>query len=245
MSDPSSVSPDPEQTDVGAATDALGWDSILRMIGLVAVVLVMVWLVFNIRLPEVEVLRERIGDFGWWSWLVFVGTYAAVALTPIPVTIMALTAGVLFGTVAGSLLSVVGSMVGSIGAYWIARGLGKETALRLLGARRASLEKRLDSAGFEAVFTLRILPGMPYWPVNYGAGALGVSFREFTIASAVASLPGQVSLVAVGSFAADPSVPKGVVVVTAWAVTLALTIWAWRAWRGTSSRPLPGAGIGT
>lgn len=201
----------------------------------------MVWLAFNVRLPGREVLRAEIDGFGWWSWLVFVGAYAAVALTPIPVSLMALTGGVLFGALTGSILSVIGSMVGSVGAYWIARALGKETVLRLLGSRRATLEKRLDSAGFEAVFTLRVLPGMPYWPVNYGAGALGVPFREFTTASAVASVPGQVSLVSIGAFAANPSVPTGIIVVVAWAVVIALTIWAWRSWKGTSSRRLPGS----
>lgn len=230
---------DPSGTPDGSETPF--WEAALRAAGLVAGVLVMVWLAFNVRLPERDVLRAEIDSFGWWSWLVFVGVYAAVALTPIPVTLMALTGGVLFGALTGSILSVIGAMVGSVGAYWVARGLGKETVLRLLGSRRATLEKRLDSAGFEAVFTLRVLPGMPYWPVNYGAGAFGVPFREFAVASAVASVPGQVSLVSIGAFAAKPSVPTGFIVAIAWAVVLALTIWSWRAWKGTSSRPLPGS----
>jgi uncharacterized membrane protein YdjX (TVP38/TMEM64 family) len=154
---------------------------------------------------------------------------------------MALTAGVLFGTVTGSVLSVLGSMVGSFGAYWIARALGKETIFRLLGRHRASLEKRLDSAGFEAIFTLRVLPGIPYWPVNYAAGALGIPSRVFAVASAIASVPGQVSLVAIGAFVANPTMIRGSIVILSWAITIALTIWAARAWKGTASRPLPGS----
>lgn len=223
------------------ASGWLTWDSGLRVAGLAAVVLAMVWLALNVRLPDLEVLRETIESFGWWSWLVFVGAYAAIALTPIPITLMALTAGVLFGTVTGSLLSVLGSMVGSFGAYWIARALGKETVFRLLGSRRYSLEKHLKSAGFEAIFTLRVLPGLPYWPINYAAGALGVRTRVFATASAIASIPGQVSLVSIGAFLAEPGIVRGAAVVVSWAVTISLTIWAWRAWRGTASKPLPGA----
>lgn len=202
----------------------------------------MVWLAFNVSLPSVGQLRDWIDGFGWGSRLVFVVAYAVVALTPIPVTVMSVTGGVLFGVIEGSVLSLVGVIAGCLGAYWIARGLGKGTVLRLLGRHRVTVEEQLGSAGFAAVFTLRVLPGLPYWPINYGAGALGVPYREFAIATVVASVPGQVSLVAVGAFAATPNMLHGVVVALAWAVVVLMTVWAWRAWKGTSSRPLPGSG---
>lgn len=216
--------------------------SLVRAGALLGVVLLMVWLAFNVSLPSVGQLRDWIDGFGWGSRLVFVVAYAVVALTPIPVTVMAVTGGVLFGVIEGSVLSLVGAVAGCLGAYWIARGLGKGTVLRLLGRHRVTVEEQLGSAGFAAVFTLRVLPGLPYWPINYGAGALGVPYREFAIATVVASVPGQVSLVAVGAFAATPNMLHGVVVALAWAVVVLMTVWAWRAWKGTSSRPLPGSG---
>lgn len=196
----------------------------------------MVWLVFNVELPDRDTLRSTIEGFGWWSWLVFVAAYALVALTPIPVTLMALTGGALFGVFVGSLLSVAGAMVGSVMAYWIAHFLGKDMVLGLLGSHRDTLETYLGSAGFQAVFTLRVLPGMPYWPINYGSGALNVPFREFTWASAIASVPGQISLVAVGAFAASPSIPGAVVVGIAWAAVIVLTVVAGRAWKRSMRR---------
>lgn len=201
----------------------------------------MVWLVFNVQLPDRQQLLADIRGFGWWSWLVFLSLYTAIALTPIPVTIMALTGGVLLGPILGSVLSVAASMLGSIGAYWLARAVSKDTVMGWLGHRAAELERRLTTGGFEAVFTLRILPGMPYWPVNYGAGAFGVRFRDFAVASAIASIPGQIAIVAIGNFAARPGVGAGIIVGVAWAVTLGLTIWAWRAWRGKAKYPLPGS----
>lgn len=223
--------------------DSSSWESLLRFGGLVVVILAMVWLAFNVRIPELPVLRDQIEGFGWLSWLVFIAAYAVVGLTPIPISLMALTGGVLFGPVAGTLLSVAGSMLGNTGAYGIARGLGKETVLRLLGSHRRTVEKRLASAGFETLFALRVMPGLPYWPVNYGAGALGVRFSPFVTSSLIASIPGQASLVSVGAFAAEPSVVMGIVVLVSWAVVVALTVWAWRAAKGSSSRPLPGAGL--
>ena len=91
------------------------------------------------------------------------------------------------------------------------------------------------------MFTLRVLPGMPYWPINYAAGALGVPFQVFAISSLVASIPGQVSLVAIGAFLGQPTVAMGVVVALAWVVVIVMTIWAWRAWKGIARFPLPGS----
>ena len=154
--------PDSSHTDDGFP--------VIRTIGLVIVALVMIWLALTVRLPGTDALRDRIDDFGFWSWAVFILVYAGVALTPIPVTVMALAGGLLFGVTIGSVLSVIGAMLGSLAGYAIARGLGRETVLQLLGSRRKTLEERLEDAGFEAVFTLRVLPGMPYWPINYAAG---------------------------------------------------------------------------
>ena len=84
--------------------------SILRTAALVLVVAAFVWLALTVRLPGVDELRAQLDGFGWWSWLAFTVLYAAVALTPIPVTIMAVTAGVLFGAIEGTVLSVVGAL---------------------------------------------------------------------------------------------------------------------------------------
>lgn len=232
---------DPGRSGTDAARRGSRHGTALRVAALVAVAVAIIWVAATVRLPDLDDLRERIEGFGWWSWLVFIAAYAVVALTPIPVTIMALLGGLLFGVVAGSLLSVIGAVIGSIGAYWIARALGRTTIMRLLGRHAEKLEDRLDeSSGFAAVFTLRVMPGMPYWPVNYGAGALGVPSRMFSIASLVASVPGQVSLVAIGAFIAAPSFWSGAVVVLSWAVVLGFTIWAWRSWRGKAEHSLPG-----
>lgn len=236
-----------EQTDPDD-TGLLG--SVLRVGLLVAVVFFMLWLVLNVDLPtlsdvqaDVAMLRSTIADFGWWALPAFAVAYALVAVTPIPVTIMAVSAGILFGTIQGSLLSIAGVLLGSWGAYWLARALGRSLVRRLLGDRFAGLEEKLDSQGFEGVFLLRVMPGMPYWPINYGSGAFGVPQRDFVVATGMAAIPGQVSLVAIGAFAISPSVVNGIVVVLSWAVVLVMTIWAYRSLRGTSSRDLPGSGL--
>lgn len=211
--------------------DNISWESVVRNTALVVVVLVMLWLLFNVELPPAEQLQERIEAFGWVSWLVFIGLYALVALTPIPVTIMAVAGGLIFGVVLGSVFSVIGVFIGSWGAYWLARALGTEAVRKVLGKYSEKIESRLDGAGFEAVCTLRLVPGIPYWPVNYGSGAFGITQRDFLPASLIAVIPGQVSLVSLGAFVADPTFIHGAVVVVSWIVVLVMTVWAYKRWK--------------
>ncbi|WP_261623302.1 TVP38/TMEM64 family protein [Nesterenkonia marinintestina] len=223
------------------AGDGPDWGVILRGGALVLAVLGMVWMAFNVSLPSLGTLHAWIESLGWGARFGFVGLYAVVAMTPIPVTIMAITGGVLFGVVEGSILSVIGVMIGCWGAYWAARGLGRETVSKLIGSYGPRVEKHLSAAGFQAVYMLRLLPGLPYWPLNYGAGAFGVGQRDFVVASLIASVPGQASLVAVGAFVSDPDLLSGIIVAAAWTAVIVMTVWAYRAWRGTSRRPLPGS----
>lgn len=222
---------------------ALGpaWGTFIRNALLVAALLAMIYAAFNVRLPPLEELQQRIEDFGWAAWIVFVVLYAVVAMTPIPVTIMAVGGGLIFGTLQGSLLSVIGVLIGGYAAYRLAHFLGTQAVRKMLGTHAEKVESHLEDAGFEAVFVLRLMPGVPYWPVNYGSGAFGVSQRDFVVASTIATVPGQISLVALGAFIADRTIVNGVVIGVSWAVVVAMTIWAYRSWRGTSSRRLPGS----
>ncbi len=118
-----------------------------------------------------------------------------------------------------------------MGAYWLARALGTEAVRKVLGKYSEKIEGRLDGAGFEAVCTLRLVPGIPYWPVNYGSGAFGITQRDFLAASVISVIPGQVSLVALGAFVADPTFFHGTVVVLSWIVVLVMTVWAYKRWK--------------
>ena len=211
----------------------LDWPTILRNIALGLAVLAAVWAVFNVRLPSIDVLQDDIAAAGFWGFGVFILIYAVVAATPIPVTIMAVAGGLIYGLAFGTLLSMVGVVAGCWIGYWIARALGRETVLRLLGSHAESVESRLTGGGFYAVCTLRLMPGFPYWPVNYGSGALGIDNRTFLIATLVSSLPGQLSLVAVGAFIGEPNVLNGIAVGISWALVITLTIVTMRRWKRT------------
>ncbi|MGI6877343.1 TVP38/TMEM64 family protein [Microbacterium sp. gxy059] len=227
---------DPSAAAASPPAHGIRWGAAVRNSLLVLALLGMIWLALHVRLPSIDELRGALEQWGGAAWIAFVLLYAVVAITPIPVTIMAIAGGVLFGVLEGSILSVVGAMIGSWIAYWLARGLGRTTVAKLLGSHAETVERRLAGAGVEAVYLLRLMPGLPYWPVNYGSGAFGISQRDFLAGSGLSTIPGQVSLVAVGAFIADPGLPAGIVVLCAWAVVLVMTFFAYRRLRRASGR---------
>ena len=223
----------PELTETAPRRDSTPWGSILRNVLLVLVLLTMVWLALNVRLPSLDELQARIAELGLWGPFAFIALYAVVAVTPIPVTIMAVAAGMIFGLPVGTVLSMIGVVIGCFGGYGVARGLGRETVMRLLGSHAGVIEERLEDGGFYAVCTLRLMPGIPYWPVNYGSGALGITSRDFLVATALSALPGQISLIAIGALIADPSLVSGLAVALSWFLVIVLTYLAYRRWRAT------------
>lgn len=212
-------------------SDGFSLRSTISLLATVGVIGLLIWLSFNVNVPEPAVLRDMIQGYGWAGWLVFIGITALIAITPIPVTIPALVAGSLYGVIAGSLFSFTGVMIGSWLGYWLARLTGQDLTFKLLGRHGSTVKKYLSNAGFLAMCTARLMPGLPYWPVNYGAGALGVNQYAFVAATFVASIPGQISLVALGAFAANQSLFNGIILVGAWVLVLISTWVSYRYWR--------------
>lgn len=237
--------PEPPAPTPADSDDSAPWGSILRNVALVITGLVMVWLAFNVRLPSMDSLQATIAELGAWGLLAFIALYALVAVTPIPITIMAVAGGMAFGLPLGTALSMIGVLIGCYGGYWVARGLGHDTVMRLLGSHARVVESRLENGGFYAVCALRLMPGIPYWPVNYGSGALGITSRDFLVATTVSSLPGQLSLVAIGAFIGDPTLIHAVAVGISWTLVIALTILALRRWRSTREPDPAGEGDGS
>lgn len=209
--------------------------SIWALIVLIVVCVALLWLSFNVSIPEPAEMREIILSYGWAGWLVSIGITAAIAVTPIPVTVPALVAGSLYGVLGGTFVSFSGVILGSWLGYWLARVVGLRIIFKILGRHGSTVKKYLSNAGFWTMCTVRLMPGLPYWPINYGAGALGVSQYAFVSATFLASLPGQISLVALGALTVKPSVINGVVLIIAWAAVLTLTWISYRYWRSTNS----------
>jgi len=136
-------------------------------------------------------LRDRFGD-PWWSPVVFVVAYAALASLDFSGLVLTLAGGVVFGFERGVVLNTIGANLGANAAYALARMLGKDAVAALLGARFAGLRRFAESGGFLWLLRLRLIPVVPFNLLNLAAGLAGMPWRTFAAATALGIVPGTV-----------------------------------------------------
>ena len=133
--------------------------------------------------------------------LAFALLYAALVVAAVPGAPLTLACGFTFGLAEGSAIALLGADLGADGAVLLARLLGRDLVTRLLGARVAAVESRLEEGGPAVIVTLRLIPFVPFVAINFVAGvAPGVRWRDYAFGTAVGIIPGTVAYTALGEF---------------------------------------------
>ena len=118
----------------------------------------------------------------------YVIAFTVIATLGLPITVLSILGGALFGTLRGVVLAWIAAMLATVAAYLLARSVGQDSIRRYLGRHHLlhRLNKRSD---FWALVSLRNLPVAPFAVLNYLAGLVGVSLRLLLLATAIGTLP--------------------------------------------------------
>lgn len=187
---------------------------------------VAVWIL--VPLPELEQVRQRVGELGPVGGVVFVLLYAAITLTPMPKNVLSIAAGLVYGFGWGLLLVYLGALVGAAVAFALGRWLGRDAVESYTGSRVARFDELVRRRGFAAVLGVRLIPIIPFTAINYGAGLTAVRLRDYALGTALGIIPGTVAYVALGAFGLELEWPAWVAIGVLGALTLAGAIWAER-----------------
>jgi len=152
-------------------------------------------------IDQLRSLVEAAGPFGPAA---FVAAYALLTVALVPGTIPSLAAGALFGPVWGSLLVIAGATVGAVGAFEVARRIGRQRTRRLVGERVLRADAWVQRRGVSGVIGLRLLPVVPFNALNYAFGLSSVRRRDHAVGTAIGIVPGSVAFVALGDSIAEP-----------------------------------------
>lgn len=175
-----------------------------RCAGLVLLVAVLALGGVMFGVPSEPELRTQFASGGVWSYLLFAGLYAVIALLPVPKNVFSIAAGAVFGFVTGLGVVLVGATAGAVVAFGIGRILGRDVVNQLIGRRAARLDEAVLRRGIVSILTLRLVPIVPFTALNYLAGATAVRFRDYVIATAIGIIPGASAYVALGAFGREP-----------------------------------------
>jgi uncharacterized membrane protein YdjX (TVP38/TMEM64 family) len=154
---------------------------------------------YLIPIPSISSVRswgEQLGPAFVW---VFFAAYVLCTLLPIPRTIFTVMSGVFFGPVVGLVGAMIAATTAAFLAFEISRRVGQERVQKHL--RRPvmrAVEYRLNTRGWLAVGSLRLIPICPFWLLNYSAGLSSVRVVPYMIATVVAMAPGTTAVVLLG-----------------------------------------------
>ena len=181
----------------------------------------MIALILGLRgqVLDLEGLRDLIAQLRAWqgenaaSLLVaFFFTYVAVAALSLPFAVwMTLGAGALFGFWQGLLLVSFSSSIGATLAFLAARYLLRDWVRERLGTRAAAIDEGMGRDGPFFLFSLRLIPVIPFFAVNVLMGLTSIRALTFYIVSQLGMLAGTAAYVNAGTQLAKLESLSGIV----------------------------------
>ncbi|MEZ5777508.1 MAG: FAD-dependent oxidoreductase [Paracoccaceae bacterium] len=166
-------------------------------------------LVFYIRRdpPDLEMLRNRLADLEHWreerpltvALLFFVGYVTVTALSLPLATWITLGAGALFGFWTGLLIVSFASTIGATLAFLAARYLLRDWVHERFGSRLQAIDDGVERDGAFYLFTLRLIPIIPFFAINLLMGLTPIRALTFYIVSQIGMLAGTAVYVNAGT----------------------------------------------
>jgi uncharacterized membrane protein YdjX (TVP38/TMEM64 family) len=176
---------------------------------------------------RIAALLDRI-EGSRWAWLIFLAAFIIGGLVMFPVTVLSAATAITFPPLKAAPISFTGIMLSAALTHWLgARWLAKP-GRTAFGKTAQKLNEALSDKGVLAVASLRMMPIAPFTLVNVAAGAVGISFRDYMLGSALGLAPGLTMMVLFGrqvrAFWNDPSLSGVLIMVAVLLVWLAMSI---------------------
>lgn len=145
-------------------------------------------------------LSTWVADHGLLAAVAYVLIYVvAVAFSMPGAVFLTLAGGFLFGTVWGSLLTVIGATAGATLIFLFAKILLGENALDRFGAPAAKLAHGIRRNAVSYLLVLRLVPLFPFFLVNLVPAFVGVPLIIYVVTTFLGIIPGTVVFSLAGS----------------------------------------------
>jgi uncharacterized membrane protein YdjX (TVP38/TMEM64 family) len=160
---------------------------------------------------HLDELRAGVGEHLPVALLVFFLVYVAVTALSLPAAaVLTLAAGALFGRWLGTAVASLASSVGATLAFLLSRYLFRDWVQRRFGGRLEAINRGIERDGAYYLFTLRLVPAVPFFLVNLGMGLTRMPARTFLWVSLLGMLPGTFLYANAGTALATINSPRDV-----------------------------------
>jgi uncharacterized membrane protein YdjX (TVP38/TMEM64 family) len=229
------VSIDPELIDDSVSAPPAKGHSKLKVIAfllLIALVATFYWqfgdvLTLNYLADQETVLRQYRIRSPWITAVLAMLIYIAVTGLSIPgATVLTLGYGWYFGFLQGLLIVSVGSTGGATVAFLLTRYFFRDLVQRKFSSRLQSVQDAMQREGAFYLFSLRLMPAIPFFLINVLMGLTRIHVATFWWVSQVGMLPATIAYVYAGSRfpSLQEMATEGVGKVLSWQLLLAFAL---------------------
>ena len=178
----------------------------LVLIGII-ILLVAGFFIFDLHhyvtLENLKIQQQRFQELNqqnpFSTKALFFLAYVAVAALSLPgATIMTLAAGAFFGVLGGSILVSFASTIGATLAMLAARYLFQDVLQEKYATRLQTINNGIAKEGGFYLFTIRLIPVIPFFVVNLVMGLTKLKTSVFALVSQLGMLPATVIYVNAG-----------------------------------------------
>jgi len=158
-----------------------------------------------------EFIENLLAQMGAFAPLGFILVYTIATVLGVPGTIITLLGGVLFGTLLGGVLVVIGATLGACGAFFVARFLARDFIAEKFGkaAWFRKLDEGMERDGMYYVLFVRLVPVFPFNGLNFASGLTKIRFRDYFIGTAIGITPATFIFVNAAAKAAEAAAGEG------------------------------------
>lgn len=132
--------------------------------------------------------------------IVYSGIYIAVTAASIPgALVLTLLGGAIFGFALGTGVALVSATIGATIAFLVARYLFEDLVASKMGERVAKIRESFKKEGALYLFSMRLVPVIPFFAINLLMGLTSIRTAVFFAASLVGMAPGTMVFVNAGT----------------------------------------------
>jgi len=153
----------------------------------------------------VQDLRTLVASAGWMAPLIYVLLYIAFSIFLIPTMALGWLSGAVFGLALGYPMTILGSNIGSLCSFTLARTFLRQRAENLTkeNKRVEAVVRAVDESGVQIVVLLRLSPFIPFTVINYVMGLTRMPMWKYAAATLFGMLPGNFLFVYAGYLGVD------------------------------------------
>ncbi len=192
-------------------SDAPTQNPILRRLPLIVIAVVAIlgafflrdYLTFDALRDNRETLLSFRDNNYLLTVLVFIAAYVVIVGFSLPgATVATLTGGFLFATFPGALFNITAATIGATAIFLAARwGFGEKLGAKLEGSDGLvkKIKDGIDENQWSMLFSIRLIPVVPFFMANLVPSFLEVPLRRFVISTFLGIIPGTVVYTSVGA----------------------------------------------